>query len=68
MRTPVRFNAKPLAGQNQATVVFFLSGAPEKPVTHKNRIFEQIILNVIPCRWSGQSHRDCVPGDNGGHW
>ena len=37
--TPVRFNAKPLGGQNQARVVFFLSGAPEKAVTQKKTVY-----------------------------
>jgi len=23
---------------------------------------------VFPFRWSGQVHRDCVPGNDGGHW
>jgi len=30
--TPVRFNAKPLGGQNQARVVFFLSGGRGKAI------------------------------------
>jgi len=62
--TPVRFNAKPLGGQNQARVVFFLSGGRGKAI-------EIVFLGIMVVTGAQQEltatvYFKRVSGDNAG--